>query len=107
MYANPFTKILGLVGFQVTSKSIGIKPSERNWKDYKNLKRGQRSLLQSDSPKNQDILYGADKMHKNSIMVTMCVYNWTGMMVDIGLDNIVHNNREPHHVSILDSWIED
>ena len=46
-------------------------------------------------------------MHKNSIMGTRCVYNWTGMMVDMGLDNIVHNDREPCHAMILNAWIED
>ena len=40
-------------------------------------------------------------------MGTRCVYNWTDMMVDMGLDNIVHNDREPSHSMILNSWIED
>ena len=29
------------------------------------------------------------------------------MMVDIGLDNIVHNNRDPCHAMISNAWIED
>ena len=33
MYLKPFTKFLGLVGCQVTSKILGIIPSERNWKE--------------------------------------------------------------------------
>ena len=32
LYANPFTKVLGLVGCRVTSTIIGIVISERNWK---------------------------------------------------------------------------
>ena len=41
LYAKPFTKVLGLVGFLVKSKMLGIRPSERNWKEYKhNLVRG-------------------------------------------------------------------
>ena len=93
MYAKPFTKVLGLFGFQVTSKIIGIGNSERNWKDYKHVQSGQRSRLKSDSSDNQAILYGAAKMHNNYIMVTIYVYNWTSMMVDMGLDKIVHNDR--------------
>ena len=46
-------------------------------------------------------------MHKNSIMGTRRVYNCTDMMVDTGLDNIVHNDREPRHARILNAWTED
>ena len=42
LYAKPFTKFLGLVGCRVTSKIIGIGPSEINCKDYKHVQRGQR-----------------------------------------------------------------
>ena len=107
MYANPFTKVLGLVGCRMTSKNLGIGPSERNWKDYKHVQNGQSSSLQSESPEKKDIIYGAAKMHKNSIIVTRCAYNWTDMMVDMGLDNIVNNDRGPRHSRIFHSWIED
>ena len=40
-------------------------------------------------------------------MGTRYVYNWTNIMVEMGLDNIVHNYREPCHVSILNACIED
>ena len=40
MYEKPFTKVLGLVGFQVTPKNIGIGPSESNCKDYKHVQNG-------------------------------------------------------------------
>ena len=40
-------------------------------------------------------------------MGTICVYNWTNMMVDMGLDKIVHNDREPRHARIFNAWIED
>ena len=46
-------------------------------------------------------------MHKNSIMGTRCVYNCTYIMVDMGLDNIVHYDREPWNVMISNEWIED
>ena len=91
----------------MTSKIIGIGTSERNWKDYKHVKCDQRPRLQSDSYGNQDILYGAVKMHKNSIMGTRCVYNWTNMMVEMGLDNIVHHDRELCHDRIFNTWIKD
>ena len=28
-------------------------------------------------------------------------------MVEMGLDDIVHNDREPRHARIFNSWIED
>ena len=88
-------------------KVIGIGHSEINWKEYKHAQRGQRSLLQSDSADKQAILYGAAKMHKNSIMGKRCVYNWTDMMFDMVLDKILHNDREPLHARICNAWIDD
>ena len=96
-----------MVGCRVASIIIGIKPFKINWKDYNNIQHGQRSRLKSVSSKNQAILYGAANMHKSSIMGTRCVYNWTSMMVDMGLDNIVHNDRETCHASIFNAWIKD
>ena len=107
LYEKPFTKVLGLVGFQVISKIIGLRPSEINWKEYKHVQRGQRSRLHSDSSKKQYILYGAAKMHKKSIMGTRFVYNWTNNMFYMGVDNIVHNDMEPRHARIFNTWIED
>ena len=89
------------------SKILGIRPSERNGKDYKHFQRGQRSCLQNDSYEKQAILYDAAKMHKQYIMGTRCVYNWTIIMVDMGLDNIVHNDSEPHHARVFNAWVED
>ena len=106
LYAHPFTKVLGLVGCQVTSKIIGIRPSERNWKVYNHFQCGQRSRLHIDSSEKQAILYNAAKMHKNSIMGTICVQNCTGMMVGMGLDNIVHHDRDIRHVRIFNTWIK-
>ena len=63
--------------------------------------------MQSDLNEKKDILNGTANMHKNSIMGTRCVYNWTDMMVGMGLGNIVHNDREPRHARIFNAWIED
>ena len=106
LYENPFTKALGLVVCEVTSTIIGIGTSEWKCIDYKHVQHGQSSRLHSDSSDKQNILYVAANMHKNSIMGTRCVYNWTNMMVDMGLDNIIHNYREPLHASIFNAWIE-
>ena len=48
-----------------------------------------------------------DEYENKSIMGTRCVYNWTNMMVGMGLDNILHNDREPCHARIFNAWIED
>ena len=45
LYAIKITKVLRLVGFRVTSKFLGIGPSERNWKENKHVQCGQRSCL--------------------------------------------------------------
>ena len=107
MYAKPFTKVLGLVVCQVTSKILGIGPSEKKWKEYKHVQCGHMSCLQSDSYKNQAILYGVANLHKNSIMGTGCVYNWTNIMVDMSIDKILHNDREPFHDRIFNVWVKD
>ena len=73
-------------------KILGIGYYERNWKGYKHFQRGQRSYLNSDSSKKQAVLYGVAKMHKNYIMGTRYVYKFTDVIVDMGLDNIVHND---------------
>ena len=44
---------------------------------------------------------------QKSVMGTRCVYNCTGVMVDMGLDNIVHNDGGPHHASIFNALIKD
>ena len=62
--------------------------------------------LHSESSEKQSILCVTEKMHKNSIMGTRCVYNWTDMMVDMGLDNIVNNGREPLRARIFNAWID-
>ena len=63
--------------------------------------------MQSDSSEKQAILYDASKMHKNSIMGTRYVYNCTDMVIYMGLDKNVHNDREPSHAKICNAWIED
>ena len=77
-----------------------------NWKDYKHVECGQKSCLQSYLYEKQAILYGAAKMYKNYITGTRCVYNWTKMMVDMGLDYIVHYDRETCQASIFNEWID-
>ena len=96
-----------MVGCQLISKILGIRSSEMNWKDYKHVQRGQSSCLQSYSSKKQAILHVAAKMHKNSIIGTRCVYNWTEMMVDMSLGNIAHHDRELCHARIFNAWIKD
>ena len=87
-------------------KNIIIGTSERNWKYYKCVQHGQSSCLNSGSYDNQAILSGAVNMHTNFIMGTRCVYNWTNMMVDMGIYTIVNHDTKPRHASIFNAWIE-
>ena len=81
---------------------LGIGISEINWKYYKHVQSGQMSRLQSNSFEKQAILYGADKMHKNSIMGTRCLYNWN---IEVTLDtptNSVNNETIDNDEEIED-----
>ena len=40
-------------------------------------------------------------------MGTRCVYNWTETMVEMGLDNIVHHDREPYNARIFNACIKE
>ena len=40
-------------------------------------------------------------------MGTRCVYNWTDIMVEMVIDNIVHNDKESLHARIFNAWSED
>ena len=40
-------------------------------------------------------------------MGKLFVYNWSEMMVDMGIDNIVHNDRDSRHDRIFNAWIND
>ena len=40
-------------------------------------------------------------------MGKICVYNWTNMIFDMGLDKIVHHDRELRHTRIFNAWIGD
>ena len=42
----------------------------------------------------------------NSIMGTKDVYNCTNMIVDMGLDKNLHNDREPCNARIFNAWIK-
>ena len=44
-------------------------------------------------------------MHIDSITGKRCVYNWTNIIIDMGLDNIVHHDRKPSHARIFNYWI--
>ena len=77
-----------------------------NWNEYKQVQSGQRSRLQSYLYNNQATLYDVTMMGKKCNMETRCVYNWANMMVDMGLDKIVHHYMAPRHSRIFNAWIE-
>ena len=52
------TKVLGKLACIVESKILGIGTAERNWKQVKLMKSGQRSNIQSEKCKKQVTLYG-------------------------------------------------
>ena len=58
-------------------------------------------------PRSTPYSMARQKMHKNSIMRTRCVYNWTDMMVDMGLDKIVHHDTDHCNARIFYAWIKN
>ena len=44
---------------------------------------------------------------KKFIMGIRCEYNWTDMMVEMGLDNIVNDDRDPRNARIFYAYIKD
>ena len=59
-YSLPYTKVLGVVAYRVTSKIIGIGSAERSWGDVKTIKSAKRSALGSDIYEKQIIVYTYD-----------------------------------------------
>lgn len=57
-YAVGITEVLGKLGGLVTSKILGIGTAERNWKQYKAVKSGQRALTSTLKSKKQVLIYG-------------------------------------------------
>ena len=47
----------------------------------------------------------AQQIWKKIIMGTRCVYNWTDMIVGMGLDKNFNNDREPLRAKIFNAWI--
>ena len=52
------TRVLGKLACLVLSKILGVGTAERNWKQVKLIKAGQRSSISSDKTKKQVTLYG-------------------------------------------------
>ena len=53
----PYTKVLGVVSYKVTSKMIGVGSVEYSWVDVKTIKSRKISDLGSDISENQSIVY--------------------------------------------------
>ena len=56
-YSVHCTEILGLLGCLVTSKILGIGTAERNWKQIKAIKTGQRANMGAEKCKQQALIY--------------------------------------------------
>ena len=106
LYANPFAKVLGLVGCQVKSKIlalellkiIGCNTSISNVVGY--------HFFRVTHPRSSPYFMAQQicpKIHYGE----KCVYNCTNMMVEIGLDIIVHHAGQNHHSRVFNAWIQD
>jgi hypothetical protein len=63
-YTLPRTKALGRLACLVTSKILGIGTAERNWKQYKKIKSGERTNLHPEAAKKITCIYGAYQQTK-------------------------------------------
>ena len=57
-YSVACSEVLGRMGCVVTSKILGIGTAERNWKQIKAVKTGQRTNLGPEKCKQQALIYG-------------------------------------------------
>ena len=56
-YSKPHTKVLGIVGCQVTAQNLGIGPCERNWGGVKGIKTGNRVCISGETTGKRAIIY--------------------------------------------------
>ena len=107
LYVKLFTKVLGQVGCRLTSQlssSELLKILVRtNTLSYK----ARGHVCRVTHPISKIYFMARQRCTKTFIMGKICVYNWTNKIFDMGLDKILHYDREPHHTRIYNAWIED
>ncbi len=67
LYSLPYTRVLGFVAYQVTSKRFGIGLAERSRSEVKQLKHGKRSNLGGISLDKGAILFNSAKLRESHI----------------------------------------
>ena len=67
-YSEPYTLVLGMVGYLTTSKHLDIGSAENSWGDVKHVKSGKRVNLASESLETRDILYSSARIQEARIM---------------------------------------
>ena len=63
-YTRSRTKVLGRLACLVTSKILGIGTAERNWKQYKKIKSGERTNLNPTAAMKITCIYGGHQQTK-------------------------------------------
>jgi hypothetical protein len=64
-YSKPFTKYLGALACIVMSKVTGCGDAERNWKENKAVRSGQRARLSADKAQKQATISAAHSLEKS------------------------------------------
>jgi len=118
-YSVACTEILGRLGCIVTSKILGIGTAERNWKQIKAVKTGQRTTLCAEKCKQQALIYGRyqqQRAHIKYARLSAAGKLWDdndfiGCKMDGYCGEILESLEAPHEnspdeVRIVRAWLE-
>ena len=119
-YSVGITEILGRLACIVTSKILGIGTAERNWKQLKSAKTGQRASLSAEKCKQQALIYGRYQQQRARIKYVKLGAagklwdddDFTGCKMDVYCKEIIESLETPDdndgdNVRIFRAWVEE
>jgi len=119
-YSVGCTVILGRLGCIVCSKILGIGTAERNWKQIKAVKTGQRAALGAEKCKKQALIYGRYQHQRAKVKYARLssagkLWNdedFNGCKMDVHCKEIIDsletsNDQEGDDVRIFRAWVEE
>lgn len=119
-YSVGITEILGLLACIVTSKILGIGTAERNWKQLKSGKNGQRASLSAEKCKQQALIYGRYQQQRAKIKYAKLSTagklwdddDFTGCKMDVYCSEIIESletqvDNDVDEVRIFRAWVEE
>ncbi len=119
-YSIPYTKVLGYVACQVTSKLCGIGPAERCWSAVKQVKKDKMSHLSGESTEKRSMIHMSakqqeakslrEKMEKIDASGPNAMFGDDVMNFDLQLEQLgvdTNDLKEPATERVFHAWVED